>query len=78
MHALYIRTYIIIKAQYNGRSTVKILTHGSHDRLLIIEPVNKMAAHKHLSSGDSSGDGKRPKRQITYATFEKWQKQFKY
>ena len=35
-----------------------------------------MAAHKRLSSGDSSGDGKRAKHQIAYATFEKWQKQF--
>ena len=35
-----------------------------------------MAANKHSSSGDSSGDGKRAKRQMAYATFEKWQKQF--
>ena len=51
-------------------------THGSHDHLLIIKPVNKIATHMHSSSGDSSGDGKRAKCQIAYATFKKWQKQF--
>ena len=66
----------ITRAQYNGRSTVKIRTRGSHDRLLIIKPVIKMADRKRLSSDEFSWDEKRKKCQITYSTFKKWQRQF--